>query len=60
MANIFSFTFFVCKKSMLHNYYIQNNKDKIQKSNKEATPLSSQFISIKVKEILRKSQAKIR
>ena len=55
---------FVGQKSMFRHYCIQNVKDGIQirvnKINKESVTHFSQFISVKVKKILRKSQAQLR
>ena len=51
---------FIGQKSILHHYYIQNVKDRTQirvyTINKESVTHFSQFTSVKVKKILRKSQ----
>ena len=57
---------FVRKKSKLHHYYIQNVKDRVEVRvytiSKERVELTnfSQYISVKVEKILRKSQAQIK
>ena len=59
-----NFSTFVDQKSNLRNYCIKNVKDGIQigvyKLSKENVTNFSQFISIKVKGILRKSQAQFK
>ena len=56
--------FFACQKSILRHYHIQNIKDgteiRVHKINKERVTHFSQFTSVIVNEILRKSQAHFR
>ena len=60
-GSISKLKYFCWTKSILRNYYIQNNKDGIQhqvyKINKESVTHFWRFISVKVKKIVRKSQA---
>ena len=58
------FSVFIRQKSMLRRYYIQNVKDgihiQVYNVNNESVNHFSQFISVKVKKNLRKSQAQFR
>ena len=63
-GSISNITCFVGQKLILQIYYIQNVKDGIEirvcTISKESLNHFSQFISVKVKKILRKSQAQFR